>query len=544
MDSQPRRRDISPVSAGRTRKRGRATNSADQATTKRRNQNRLSQQQHRRKQQAHIRTLESFIETVKDCSGAEDREGKYTRLLEAHTELIEENRRLQDTLNNMRRKLLNFANELDFATCSTGVNIAEDSTTRCEPGRASNDFNFTAVQIDPFTNEDVIDQQDSVTQPQFEDLDNVTQLWQDMEIPETAISHEISDPNDVVEVSDLAQPYHELVSNGLTDATILYRSVVYPQPCLFPLPSQNTTLSSATVFADEILGAAKKLKLQWNGSTPVDPFSTSSGIDLDIAPAAVQVMGSLAGLESYIYPTRFSLYLEHVIRWRISRSPKDFLAVPEPFRPTPLQCDIENHPAVIDFINWPSIRDQLLGCAGSLDLDTVCRDVVLNTVVDLDSFGCSVNIHDLLFNYVLPRVKGLEPINGKSSMLHTSSWTYLQLEQSDIRTFENAHATPAETALAKKIANRLSSGKNKQSELLAALSPGMCQKASSGFDEWSLSALLSSFNVHEVTRWRLSRNFARKYPYINCSSVIADYETVNCKTEAFRSKILDSPISP
>lgn len=48
-----------------------------------------------------------------------DNDSKYSRLLKAHTELIEENRRLRDTVSAVRRKLLHIVDQLT----STGMKL-------------------------------------------------------------------------------------------------------------------------------------------------------------------------------------------------------------------------------------------------------------------------------------------------------------------------------------------------------------------------------------------------------------------------------------
>lgn len=192
--------------------------------------------------------------------------------------------------------------------------------------------------------------------------------------------------------------------------------------------------------------------------------------------------------------------------------------MPEPFRPTPLQRNFADHPVVIDFINWPSIRDQMLRNAGYLDLDSMCRDIVLNTVVDLRELGCSVNVHDLLFNYIVPRVRGMGPISSEQSMLHQSSWIYLQVGQAGMESSGCVDDASTDEALARKIAKRICARNSTQLGTLIASNSSLSPRRSSQIDEQALAALLSSFDVHDISRWRLGRDFARKYPYMDCAS--------------------------
>lgn len=50
--------------------------------------------------------------------------------------------------------------------------------------------------------------------------------------------------------------------------------------------------------------------------------------------------------------------------------------IPEEFRPAALQVMSFDHPIATDFINWPSIRDQLIFKAGKYDLDRMVHDMV------------------------------------------------------------------------------------------------------------------------------------------------------------------------
>ncbi len=44
--------------------------------------------------------------------------------------------------------------------------------------------------------------------------------------------------------------------------------------------------------------------------------------------------------------------MESLMRWRLMPTFASRTAIPEPFRPTPLQYSTINYPVTIDFINW------------------------------------------------------------------------------------------------------------------------------------------------------------------------------------------------
>jgi len=76
----------------------------------------------------------------------------------------------------------------------------------------------------------------------------------------------------------------------------------------------------------------------------------------------------------------------------------------EPFRPTPLQYRTTDYPIAIDFINWPSVRNQLIIELGSYDLDQVVADIVSDTVPEMRA---AINIHDMFFARVFPTYQKL-----------------------------------------------------------------------------------------------------------------------------------------
>lgn len=103
----------------RTKRRIESSDSPEGIADKRRRQNRFSQREHRKKQNAYIQNIESFMQVMKDSNEMNDNDSKYSRLLKAHTELIEENRRLRDTVSAVRRKLLHIVDQLT----STGMKL-------------------------------------------------------------------------------------------------------------------------------------------------------------------------------------------------------------------------------------------------------------------------------------------------------------------------------------------------------------------------------------------------------------------------------------
>lgn len=98
--SGKRKADPTPDGAERGRKRA---------------QNRISQQCLREKNLAHVRSLEETVALLQQAVASGDQGSRYATLLETHLKLMEENRRLQDALLRLRKKLLSLSNAASTA---------------------------------------------------------------------------------------------------------------------------------------------------------------------------------------------------------------------------------------------------------------------------------------------------------------------------------------------------------------------------------------------------------------------------------------------
>lgn len=196
------------------------------------------------------------------------------------------------------------------------------------------------------------------------------------------------------------------------------------------------------------------------------------------------------------------------------------MAIAEPFRPTTLQDRTPSRPIVIDFINWPSIRDQMILLSHKIDLDGMCRDLVLNTVVDIPQRQIAVSVHDVLFQQVLPRIQGCG-VHGEMSMLFNSNWVYLTVHPSNQDTSQSK-ASPIEDALAMEITNRIQRRSNEVAGIQDANSilpmPGASGLSTGSVLTTLLPGMLSSFGIDRIETWKVSKDFARQYPYMDCSS--------------------------
>ncbi|KAI8187160.1 hypothetical protein K4K51_009340 [Colletotrichum sp. SAR 10_75] len=284
-------------------------------------------------------------------------------------------------------------------------------------------------------------------------------------------------------------------------------------------------INNSSLFADQVKLAANHV-MSKSVSTSQDQMghplvmANQARLVSKLASIAVEVIGTLAGLEPYIYGVYFSKYMESVMRWRISNSVEDRLQIPVPFRPTPLQSATPFHPVVIDFINWPSIRDQMILYSSKLDLDAMSRDIVLNTVVELPGKRVSVNIHDVFFNHILPRVGGGRA-DGSNSMLHNREWIYLKVPVNPAGGMTYTGFALVQEALAAEMDCRMGQTQSPGSTRthLRPSDEGFASRSAPYGPEMMVADALAAFGIDQPSNWKLSKDFARKYPHIDCSLV-------------------------
>ncbi|KAH8901433.1 hypothetical protein GQ53DRAFT_835227 [Thozetella sp. PMI_491] len=517
--------------------RSEPTQAHEQAERKR-TQNRISQQCARERQAAYTRHLESLVEAVRNSSD-EDSESKYARLLRAHLKLMDEKLELEDALSRFRQKMLSFG--------TMAITAAEDKIfDRGGPTSAAGQSSPDGPPIDPAPDEIPLQSSflaDAIRSSTAPEASALPQQGQDHLATDTLPSA----PPSLSLLPGEIYPRRNSISADPQAGTIPYGSAVSflydiqgPSLGYAPPNGGTTVIDNSTVFAEKIYAAANKVWLErsYEQQRPLsDPQSAQPSAPpqllKDIVANAVEVIGSLAGLGPYIYGVKFSPYLESVIRWRITGSIEDRLAIPEPFRPTPLQWSSLDHPIVIDFINWPTIRDQMILLSHSLDLDALCRDLVLNTVIELRHLNASVGVHELFVKCVLPRVQGLS-VNATQSMLYDRQWVYLKVA-SPPEILCQEDSCPSEDALAAEIAIRMGLQLQGAEPLLpgtlaskaADAQPPQLGSTVSYGTYMKLCEALALHGINKVESWKLSKDFARKYPFIDCTGVISGYETVS-----------------
>lgn len=188
----------------------------------------------------------------------------------------------------------------------------------------------------------------------------------------------------------------------------------------------------------------------------------------------------------------------------------------------------------IDFINWPEIRDQILLAGSSADLDTLCRDIVLNTVIEIPQRGIVVNVfrqyESFIHNRVSSLCRGVSDARTPTCALDPG-WVFFEINRTDLD-FQPWVPDPIEEALARELLRSIQRFNN-YNEMPMSLRMGS-EEVTMRDPESPLGLLDSKFcnetsaacrPLTNTTGWKLSKNFAAKYPFIDCSSGMPLYTT-------------------
>ncbi|KAH0432505.1 heavy metal translocating p-type atpase [Colletotrichum camelliae] len=539
----------------RSRKRAAASQGkSESAAEKKRTQNRISQQCAREKQSAYIRQMESLVAALKTPNEDATEQTKYDELVKAHLKLAEEKQQVEDALFRLRQKLLSVGN---LATAAAERSEEEPSSTTVVPPRGPGSAPVANVADLSASNLGVPDASSggaamglqsapehthtSYIQPQsLHDARSILQspsafLPADLTIMPSLTT---SMPNwgSPCASPNLRFPFGLFDSNAAPTIMPLPFDMMSFQH-LQPSGNEMTAIiNNSSLFADQVKLAANHVmsksvstSQEQMGHPPV--MANQARLVIKLASIAVEVIGALAGLEPYIYGVYFSKYMESVMRWRISNSVEDRLQIPVPFRPTPLQSATPYHPVVIDFINWPSIRDQMILYSSKLDLDAMSRDIVLNTVVELPEKRVSVNIHDVFFNHILPRIGGGRT-DGSNSMLHNREWIYLKVPVNPAGGMTYTGFCSVQEALAAEMDCRMGqspSPGSTRTHLRPSIEDFAGRSAPYG-PEMVVANALAAFGIDQPSNWKLSKDFARKYPHIDCSLGLSNFRrsTYHC----------------
>jgi hypothetical protein len=230
--------------------------------------------------------------------------------------------------------------------------------------------------------------------------------------------------------------------------------------------------------------------------------------------------------------------MEKVLHWRLCKG--DRSCVPKPFRPTALQSSQAKPQLAVDFLNWPDIRDQLLLNMASIDLDTLTRDIVLNTVIEVPQRNVAINVFDLFQNGILNG--GPRP----ACNLFDPNWVYFEITVFD-EDFDASAADPVEEAIIRELARRvhrftatsaLTQNREPDFELggPAGTDAGQMETPLGQVDQrFRKNGLAAVLGLGNASAWKLSKEFAQGYPFLDCSS------GKNPSSRALRSMFLPLP---
>lgn len=183
----------------------------------------------------------------------------------------------------------------------------------------------------------------------------------------------------------------------------------------------------------------------------------------------------------------------------------------------------------MDFMNWPAIRDQMILQMEHLDLDFMCRQIHLNAVVDVPSLGASVRVYSVLRYVAVPQDE-YSTTTQTTSYLQDPSWTFLEFTPDS--PYFGMTADPIDAYIEGEISSRiLHHGVrfNSPGQELRSLNGNFADVRESSVEtraelpnSFDLSArghdILRFLRLHQFESWRVSREFARKYPFLDWSS--------------------------
>lgn len=201
------------------------------------------------------------------------------------------------------------------------------------------------------------------------------------------------------------------------------------------------------------------------------------------------------------------------------------MAIPEPFRPTTLQREVA-HPLIVDFMNWPSVRDQMILHMNDLDLDFLCRQIHLNAVIDVPSLKVSVKIQSVLDHLLISQGEKSSE-SYQRSYLQDPSWTFLRLLPGS--PYFAMGIDPIDAFLENEISSRVLNHEPRSNSSEDHLESAFENLTKVSFvtsaecpitpqAKLGLNNIPPCLKLHQFDQWRISREFARRYPFLNWSS--------------------------
>ncbi|OCK82351.1 hypothetical protein K432DRAFT_424234 [Lepidopterella palustris CBS 459.81] len=237
-------------------------------------------------------------------------------------------------------------------------------------------------------------------------------------------------------------------------------------------------------------------------------MNLSPSLLAEVSKVGVYLMVRIGGQSSYVYGTGANDLMEKVFRWRCCPSHQNRMAIPEPFQPTTLQTMSMNHCNIIDFINWPCIRDQLIYKHGTYNMEQMLSDILLNTVVEIPQFQVAVNILDTFITRVF---------NTMSSSYSNSDIDFLNGMSDSTATPPAARYQELPRRTRDLIQNIVKEMPSQAVQRLNLTSSPLTQS------HIQQSHLASKWGLYRVVSWKLSKEFAAAHPEMDCRSGNVSY---------------------
>lgn len=513
---------------------------------RKRAQNRVSQQCIREKAHAHARQLEALTEMIKSTTQSDSQSdlSSHKALMQSHLKLIEENRELKDALLRMRKKFLSLgsaanagADDWIFDRVIRGP-VSKKGSKRARVPESEADGDDGEMNDTEYTEQNAMHQMSQPSSPSWlqpedanvslssvhdrrtgnQDL-SAQSMFQAGIVASDFVASEAVEQGREMSPSTQSIP---ILENGQTSNLQL--------PTLFPFVPSIHGRGVDKLFSDENIYKADKIEAacisylshrigirdlerfrRGNAGqlscirNEIAKYDLRPGLVTEVAKIGVKLIGRIGHKSEYIYGLGADDIMEKVLRWRCSPSPKNRMAIPEPFRPTILQTMKMDHSLSIDFINWPTIRDQLIFKAGTYDLTKVISDIVLNTVIELPRFNAAINIHDAFMNRVFNRTNTTYA-HSELDFLTSLFENYDTVQDSS---FQEVPSSDQE--IQERIAQEMDQRNPSTAPLNHSQQPFHKQQLAS---KWGLDKLFT---------WKLSKEFAIAHPELDCSSVTSSF---------------------
>lgn len=338
-------------------------------------------------------------------------------------------------------------------------------------------------------------------------------------------SHNIYDESYQVQSVLQSEPIH---NEGQLDFDL---GTMMPPFSQAPLSLYNDPIiiTSTVVLGTRIVSACQQCILRATGSCSVTRDLPQS-FRQDLVTAATMFLTHCLGLEQYIYGINGAQYIEKVLGWRLGLASRDI--VPPPFRPTPLQSHDRSHYIGIDLFSWPDVRDQLmLAEQQCLDWESLTKDLLLHLVFEPPRGVAAVSVLDVFLNHILPSQRlasfgrhgpATQPSEEDArNFLNDPSWVLFtgSIPENGTGRMATTCEDPVVQAFVVELEKRMRVLEASPSTSPISISLGTTTTTTrSPLKPNDVATFLGLDNVVE---WKLSKEFAEKYPFLDCSAVVS-----------------------